>query len=59
MPRTKKQPEMRFWLNTKTGVRMQTPKGSAMDAKADADPGTFHEVRALVDKRTVKSEDEA
>lgn len=51
--------KMKFWVNTKTGVRMQTPEGSAMDRKAESDPGSFKPVRALVDKRTTKSgEDE-
>lgn len=52
--------KMKYWLNTVTGVRMQTQEGSAMDRKAEADPGSFRSVRGLVDKRTTRSgEDEA
>lgn len=50
---------MKYWLNTVTGVRMQTQEGSAMDRKAEADPGSFRRVGALVDKRTTKGEDDA
>jgi len=50
--------KMKFWLNTTTGVRMQTPEGSPMDRKAEADPANFKPVRALVDRRTTKGEDD-
>lgn len=48
--------KMKFWQNIKTGVRLQTPEGSAVDRKAEADPGSFRQVGALVDKRTTKGD---